>query len=588
MRYSLLSGLVTGGLLTLFMSCNSHDESDNSWKAPESADRLKSPDQHLSLMAQKGKETYDVYCWSCHGSTGFGDGAAGKSLGQRPANFHDKKIRRQSDGALFWKISHGRENMPSFEKVLLEEQRWQLVAYIRSMSFKARNKASPKPLNADIKVEHFMTVASQSVRILQHPLNGTLWYTTFDGDVYKIKSGSAGNSAEKILSTADHGIPRLQGAVFLDDTLYLVGNVNSKDNTATSGRMVCVDLSEKGNKKIKVIFTTVQYGANKTVYDHGWNAMEVSPDKKYIYVNSGARTDHGEVQDNGGMYPGARDNGLTSKIFRFPVGVSNLLLTDSLLKLKADGYLYAEGVRNVYDLAFDDKSNLFGVSNSPDYDMPEDMFWLREHHHYGFPWMAGGIENPQQFPDWDPKQDPFISKSSHAWEVRYFHNDPTFPGKPAGVKFSPGVQNLGPDANEYRGHTGKVLDGDTTGIAVSTFTAHCCPVGLCFDTHKRLAGNFKGDGFVIRYSLGARSSMMKPFTSEGGDLLHLEMSYDSAMDNYFVKTRRIVEGFIEPTDAILVGNTMYIIEYGGMEGDIWKLTFPADKIPGVKKTAEKK
>jgi hypothetical protein len=48
------------------------------------------------------------------------------------------------------------------------------------------------------------------------------------------------------------------------------------------------------------------------------NALAVSPDGKFIFVNSGARTDHGEVQDNGGLYPNARDNALTSKIFRFP------------------------------------------------------------------------------------------------------------------------------------------------------------------------------------------------------------------------------------------------------------------------------
>ena len=82
-------------------------------------------------------------------------------------------------------------------------------------------------------------------------------------------------------------------------------------------------------------------------------------------------------------------------------------------KLKADGYIYAEGIRNAYDMAFDGNGNLFAVSNSPDYDMPEDMFWIRQKHHYGFPWIMGGIENPQQYPDWkpDPDTDPFIPKS---------------------------------------------------------------------------------------------------------------------------------------------------------------------------------
>lgn len=348
------------------------------------------------------------------------------------------------------------------------------------------------------------------------------------------------------------------------------------------GRMVRFNLDS--SKQMTVVFNTVEYGANKTIYDHGWNALAISPDQKYIYVNSGARTDHGEIQDNGGAYPKARDNALTSRIFRFPVDSKDLLLTDDEAKLKADGYLYARGIRNAYDMNFDPDGNLFAVSNSADYDYPEDMFWIRQDHHYGFPWMMGGQENPQQYPNWipSPDTDPFINKSSHSWRTKYYYADPEFPSKPPGIKFSPGVQNLGPDANEYRGHTGKVLDGDQTGVAVSTFTAHCCPVGLCFDTKKNLSRDFKGDGFVIRFTLGDKSSLMRPFTNQGSDLLHLHMVYDKATDNYVVQTTRIVEGFNDPVDAVLIGNSLYIIEYEGKEGHIWKIILPEDTKAGTK------
>jgi glucose/arabinose dehydrogenase len=247
--------------------------------------------------------------------------------------------------------------------------------------------------------------------------------------------------------------------------------------------------------------------------------------------------------------------------------------------LKADGYLYAQGIRNAYDMAVDGSGNLFAVVNSSDYDNPEDMFWVREGHHYGFPWVMGGIENPQQNRDWkpDPDTDPYINRFSHSWQVKYFHNDTSFPQIPAGVKFSPGVQDLGPDANEYRGHSGKVLDGDITGVAVSTFTPHCSPLGLFFDTKKVLGGDLKGDGFVIRYTNGRRGSMMGAFTQEGSDLLNLSMTYDPAADNYFTTTKRIVEGFNEPVDAILVGNDVYVIEYSGEKGNIWKITLPGEK-----------
>lgn len=559
-----------------FIACNTPKKSDEEWNAPADVHKLRNPLSNNNITLQKGKELYNLYCGACHGETGFGDGPARGPLGQKPANFHEEKVKKQSNGDIFWKISTGRKDMPSFEKILSDEQRWQLVSYIRNIPDEHELKL-PVALRPDIKVEHFMTIAPQAVRILHHPKTGDLWYTTFNGDVFQIKNVISEPVSEKIFSAQDHGIAILQGAAFLNNTLFLCGNVYSDNKRSTRGRMVRYNLDSSKQQQMSVVFNTVEYAANKTIYDHGWNAMVISPDSKYIYVNSGARTDHGEIQDNGGAYPKARDNALTSKIFRFPADARDLVLTDDEAKLKADGYLYAHGIRNAYDLNFDADGNLFGVSNSADYDYPEDMFWIRQHHHYGFPWIMGGVENPQQYDDWQPKDtDPFISKSSHSWKAKYYYNDPEFPERPAGIKFSPGVQNLGPDANEYRGHSGKIQDGDQTGVTMSTFTAHCCPLGLFFDTKKILSKDLKGDGFVIRFTLGERSSLMKPFTNQGADLLHLDLMHDKVTDNYVVKTRRLVEGFKNPVDAVLIENNVYIIEYGGREGNIWKVILPMD------------
>lgn len=436
---------------------------------------------------------------------------------------------------------------------------------------------APKALRPDIKIEHLMAVAPKSVRILYDESTGHAYYTCYDGEVYQVKNLLGKNPvAVKILTVEDHGIPRLQGSAIYENTLFLTGNTKVNNGLGNKGRMVRYDFKSEGKPALSVVFNTVEYGTNRTVFDHGWNALEISPDGKYIFVNSGARTDHGEVQDNNGAWPNARDGALTSRVFRFPFDSKDLLLPNDEARLKADGYIYAEGIRNAYDMAFDGKGNFFGVSNSSDYDHNEDMFWIREGRHYGFPWVIGGIENPQQYPDWipNPDTDPFIPRSAHAWAVKYFRNDPDFPKIPAGVKFTSGVQNVGPDANEYRGHSGKIFDGDQTGVTVSTFTPHSSPLALFFDKNNALSKDFTGDGFTIRYSLGARGAMMKPFTEEGADLLHLDLSYDKMTDNYFVKTTRIVDGFNAATDAVLIGNTAYVIEYGATGGNIWKIIFP--------------
>jgi glucose/arabinose dehydrogenase len=446
----------------------------------------------------------------------------------------------------------------------------------------------PVALRPDIKVEHFMTISPKSVRLLEDPTTGDFYYTTFDGEVYQIKQDRGQQPvAQKIFTAQDHGITRLQGAAFVKNMLFLCGNISVNNNKGTQGRMVRYKLKPSGKHEMTEVFNTVEIGSTKTTFDHGFNGLAVSPDGKYIYVNSGARTDHGEVQDNGGEYPNSRNEALTAVIFRIPVDAKNLLLPNDEAKLTANGYLYAKGIRNAYDLAFDADGNLFGVSNSGDYDHPEDMFWIRQGHHYGFPWVMGGVENPQQNPNWQPNPDtdPFIPKFAHAWTVRYFRNDPDFPKKPDNIKFTPSIQNVGPDANEYRDRTtGKVMDGDSTGMAVGTFTPHASPLGLFFDTQKVLSDDLKGDGFVIRYSLGKRSSMMKAFTDEGADLLHLDYTYNKEADNYAVRTTRILEGFNQPTDALLIGNTVYVIEYGGKSGgNIWKITLPADESRSRKK-----
>ncbi|RDC62776.1 c-type cytochrome [Adhaeribacter pallidiroseus] len=628
------------------------------WVAPPSADKIKNPYPVEPLTLTQGEELFVMYCSPCHGENGYGDGAAGGAMGIKPANFHAPVVQKQSDGALFWKLAEGRGNMPPFKESLSEEQRWQLVAYLRKLGevpdksataaapagnavakpttkpttapsvpkeTKTAATKSPEPkqnigpaappastantpaaeankegpeiktptsLRPDIKVSHVMEIGPSAIRLFRHPVTGEFWYNTFEGDVYKISNIDKKDARyQKVFSATDHGITRLQGAVFYKNSLFLCGNTSVNNGKGTTGRLVRYDFGNAGKPTLTEVFNTVEYGTNATTFDHGWNALEVSPDGKYIYVNTGARTDHGEVQDNRGAYPNARDNALTAKIYRFPIDAKNLLLPDDVQKLKADGYLFAEGVRNVFDMAFDPSGNLFGVSNSPDYDAPEDMFWLRQGRHYGFPWVFGGIDNPQQYPGWNPspETDPFISKSAHAWIVKYFHDDPTFPKPPAGVKFTPGVQNLGPAANEYRDvASGKVTDGDLTGQAVSTFNAHSSPLALFFDTKKVLSDEFKGDGFVMRYTGGGRAGTNDLLRKEGRDLLHLKLSYDPATDNYFVKTYRLVENFNAPVDAVLVGNEVYIMEYAGRSNaHIWKITLPSGVKTGGQNTSLK-
>lgn len=104
------------------------------WLAPSSADTLKSTIPLDKAAETKGAAMFEQYCKPCHGEEGYGDGGMGATFQIPPADFHSKEVKDQKNGALFWKMTTGRGNMPSFKEVLTNEQRWQLVAFIRVLS----------------------------------------------------------------------------------------------------------------------------------------------------------------------------------------------------------------------------------------------------------------------------------------------------------------------------------------------------------------------------------------------------------------------------------------------------------------------
>ncbi len=84
-----------------------------------------------------GEALYQERCLPCHGVSGRGDGPVGLSLNPRPADLTLHTAPGvHPDGQLFLWISQGYPGsaMPAFESLLSEEQRWNLVNYIRTLA----------------------------------------------------------------------------------------------------------------------------------------------------------------------------------------------------------------------------------------------------------------------------------------------------------------------------------------------------------------------------------------------------------------------------------------------------------------------
>jgi mono/diheme cytochrome c family protein len=81
-----------------------------------------------------GKDLFNKQCKSCHGSKGLGDGPKAASLKTSTGDFSSAKFQAQTDGELYYMSIIGRDEMPNFEKKILDEaDRWALIGYIRTL-----------------------------------------------------------------------------------------------------------------------------------------------------------------------------------------------------------------------------------------------------------------------------------------------------------------------------------------------------------------------------------------------------------------------------------------------------------------------
>lgn len=128
--------LITTGVIAvfIFLSLASFTFRQTEWKAPESAKNIKNPIPTDAVSIAAGKILYTKECLQCHGKKGLGDGPNAATLDKSPEPINTAKVKNQTDGELFWKLKEGRKPMPSTKKNFTDEQRWQVVNYMRTLS----------------------------------------------------------------------------------------------------------------------------------------------------------------------------------------------------------------------------------------------------------------------------------------------------------------------------------------------------------------------------------------------------------------------------------------------------------------------
>ena len=128
----IILALVTGFMGTSFTLKSFVDKKP--WPVPDNYKTMKNPVACNAESIAEGKTLYGTHCKSCHGTKGLGDGPKAAQLKTEAGDFSKADFQAQTDGAIFYKSSEGRDDMPSFKKKLPDaDERWSIVNYMRTL-----------------------------------------------------------------------------------------------------------------------------------------------------------------------------------------------------------------------------------------------------------------------------------------------------------------------------------------------------------------------------------------------------------------------------------------------------------------------
>ena len=125
--FAAAAALAGGGAL-LALQALSVDAYPDTYRRPSVA--------YQTISVATGADLFTQHCVSCHGHSGHGDGILARSLPRPPADLTQPHTALHTAGDLFWWLTHGKPPgvMPGFEDRLSEDDRWDLVNFLRTLS----------------------------------------------------------------------------------------------------------------------------------------------------------------------------------------------------------------------------------------------------------------------------------------------------------------------------------------------------------------------------------------------------------------------------------------------------------------------
>jgi mono/diheme cytochrome c family protein len=107
--------------------------------AVRAGEELNNPYNFEDLAAlTRGAFVFRTWCLPCHGATGRGDGQVAMRGFPAPPPLNSEKTLALKDGRMFYILTHGQKNMPSYASQVSEDDRWKAILYARSLQRSAQ------------------------------------------------------------------------------------------------------------------------------------------------------------------------------------------------------------------------------------------------------------------------------------------------------------------------------------------------------------------------------------------------------------------------------------------------------------------
>lgn len=490
-----------------------------------------------SAVLERGRAAYAAHCMSCHQPEGQGVGNVFPPLAGSDYLMQDTersiRIALQGMGGEIT-VNGVRFNGTMPPPVGLDDQSvadvltfirnsWgnqgdavtpTQVSEVRARLAEAdRNNRDPyAPLPAPpagFRIREVVKLPAHAVRLAAMPGKNWMLVLGSTGDLFRVEPDT-GNMV-RILANRDYvaqapGLIEARGlTIDSRQRVYVVVNRRTPAQPFVLNRVTIYRSTPLAADGMAVTglepWLQTSYPWGNSFYNHGVAHIAEGPDGM-LYVGSGSRTDGGEP----GTAPTISKEGeteITAALWRLDPRAETPQIE-----------VFARGIRNPWTFAWNDRGELFSATNGPDAEMPEELDFVQEGKHYGFPYQyADTAEKP------------------------YSHT----PALPPGVTPVHAIRNFGP------------AGGGAAGKPMASFDPHSSPTGLIF------CGPEWPEAWRGRFLMG-RFGAMTGSREAGFDILSLALQRNAA-GAYEMRAETFLAPVARPIDLRQVGRKLYVLEY---------------------------